>query len=158
MWNDKIIKQELGEKHCKSFKNFFRYAKERCFNKNNKDYSKYKNLFNFEDYLDYFNSCYSIYKESIEKYPGETLSIDRIDSNKGYTKGNIRFVPIKINLQNKEQIHPVMAVNIKTHQILEANSIKEMAGTYFDSKCSSIFESINSNGIYKNEWKIFLII
>lgn len=56
---------------------------------------------------------------------------DRIEGNKGYEKGNVRFVPMKINLQNKDVVIPVMGVNIKTKEVIDANSIGELAGKYF---------------------------
>ena len=40
-YND-IIRNELGPKACKQFRDFYRYAHERCCNPNNKDYYRYK--------------------------------------------------------------------------------------------------------------------
>lgn len=153
-----IIKKQLDIKKLNQFRGFYRYAKERCNNPNNKDYERYKGKFLFKDYPHYFNCCYEHYKQSLLKYNDESLSIDRIDNSKGYEPNNIRFIPMRTNLQNKDCIFPVMAVNIKTKEILEASSVNELAELYFDKKTNSIWESIKYNRLYLKTWKIFYTI
>ena len=156
-FND-LIKNELNEKQLKQFRSFYRYAKERCCNPNSKDYVRYKGKFHFEDYTDYVNSCYGIYKEAYLIYGENNLSIDRIDNSKGYEHNNIRFVPMSINSQNKDEIYPVMAVNIITKQILESPSLTKMANKYFNGKQTSLYQSVTENRLYLNTWKIFYTI
>lgn len=157
-YND-IGKKELGDKIYKKFKESYRFARERCCNPNNKDYPRYKGKMKFVDYVDYFQSCYNCFKESISKYGLDSkLSIDRIDGSKGYEKGNIRFVPMIINNQNKDIVIPVIGVNINTLDVIKANSISELCNIYFDNnKISAVHSAIKENRFYKNTWKIFYI-
>lgn len=101
-----------------------------------------------------------IIKKAIKIYGVDAkLSIDRIDGNKGYEAGNIRFVPVAINNQNKDSIIPVIAVNILTLEVIKANSLNELCINYFDkNKNSAIRQSINNNTIYNKTWKIFYTI
>lgn len=156
-FND-LIRDELGEKLLNKFRGYYRYSRERCCNPNCKDYAKYKGMFKFEDFIHYYKHCYDLFKESINKYGTDcVLSMDRIENNKGYEPNNVRFVPMGVNLQNKDIVIPVMCVDLETKDIYEAVSIGEMAKKYFDGEnsISSIHRSIKSNGIYKNRYKIF---
>lgn len=155
-----LIKEELGEELLKKFRNFYRYARERCCNPNNKDYKRYAGKWHFEDYIDYYKNCYEEFKKSINKYGIDSkLSIDRINNNKGYEKGNVRFVPISINLQNKDIVIPCMGVNLVTKEIIEANSIGELAKKYFgETHISTIHSAIKRNKLYNKVWKIFYTI
>lgn len=155
-----IIRNELGDTYLRKFRDHYRYAKERCCNPNSKDYKRYKGKMKYKDYVDYFLDCYEVYKKSLIEYGYDAkLTIDRKDGHKGYEHGNVRFVPIKVNLQNKDIVIPVMAVNIKTHKILTAVSLYELCTKYFDeNKHSAIYDSIQENKLYKNEWKMFYTI
>jgi hypothetical protein len=151
-----LIRKELGDKKLRQFRDFYRYARERSCNPNNKDYERYKGKMKFEDYVDYFLSCYEIYKINLQQYGMDAkLTIDRIDGNKGYEHGNIRFVPMEVNLQNKEIVIPVMAVNINTKEILTAVSLHKLCSEYFINSHSAIYDSIQNNTLFKNKWKIF---
>lgn len=152
-----LIRNKYDERYVNKFKAYYRYARERCCNINSKDYERYKGKWHFEDYVDYYKECFEAFEFAVEKYGlDSTLSIDRIDGNKGYEKGNVRFVPMYINSQNKDIVIPVLCVNIETKEIFEANSIGELAKKYFDEeKISAIHKSIKNNSIYLNKWKIF---
>lgn len=152
-----IGKKELGDKIYKKFKESYRFAHERCCNPNCKDYNRYKGKMKFVDYVDYFKCCYDNFKYAINKYGIDSkLSIDRIDGNKGYEKGNVRFVPILINLKNKDIVIPVIGVNINTLEVIQADSVNELCTIYFDeNKVSAIAKSIKENRFYNNVWKIF---
>lgn len=155
-FND-LIRSKYGEKHVNRFKAYYRYARERCCNPNSKDYERYKGKWHFQDYVDYYKGCFDAFEYAVEKYGIDSaLSIDRINGSMGYEKGNVRFVPMYINSQNKDIVIPVMCVNIETKEVFEANSIGELAKRYFDeSKISAIHRSIKNNSIYLNTWKIF---
>lgn len=152
-----LIRNKYNEKYLKKFKCYYRYARERCCNPNCKDYERYKGKWGFEDYVDYYKVCFETFEIAVNKYGMDsTLSIDRINGSMGYEKGNVRFVPMYINSQNKDIVIPVICVNIETKEVFEANSIGELAKRYFDeSKTSAIHNSIKNNSIYLNKWKIF---
>ncbi|MDI7818096.1 hypothetical protein QMM58_17105, partial [Clostridioides difficile] len=85
-------------------------------------------------------------------------SIDRIDNSKGYEIGNVRFVPMNINAKNKDDIYPVMAVNIFDKTIIECDSLVQLANEYFEGKSTSLYQSVQENRLYLNTWKIFYTI
>ena len=155
---NEIIKDELGEKHLRQFIRFFRSAKDRCCNPNNKDYYRYKGKFKFKDYPEYVNHCLELYKESLKMYGDDNLSIDRVVNSKGYEVGNVRFVPMTLNLLNRDNICPVMAVNIVDKTIIECESLNQLANEYFEGKITSIHQAIQENRLYLNTWKIFYTI
>ena len=66
--------------------------KQRCRNKNYKDYKYYgaRGIDVCDEWYDDFWS-YAEYMESLPGYGEPGLSVDRIDNNKGYFSGNIRW-------------------------------------------------------------------
>ena len=148
--------EDMGIEHRKQFRAFYRYAKERCTNPNNKDYGRYKGKWNFTDYVDYYHSCWEEYKKSTKLYPNQKLSIDRIDGKKGYEKGNVRFIPLEENLRNKVYVKSVRLENIITGEIIIEPSLGKASVRLFgDTKhATAIMKAIKRNGIYLNTWKI----
>lgn len=108
------IKEKYGPEIAKKFYSTYRYAHERCCNPSCKDYPKYKGLFSFSDFTDYYHSCFSDFIQSTAKFGVNNLSIDRIDGSLGYQSGNVRFVPMAENLRNKKNVLPVKMTSIKT--------------------------------------------
>lgn len=153
-----IIRYEIGEKKLNQFRGFYRYAHERCCNPNSKDFKRYNGKFKFADYPEYVVHCYDEFKKSLKTYNGEDLSIDRIDNSKGYEIGNIRFVPMRINAKNKDDVYPVMAINIKDKTIIECESLTQLANEFFEGKTTSLYQSVQENRLYLNTWKIFYTI
>lgn len=155
-----IIRNDIGEVLLKRFRAHYRYAHERSFNPNCKDYERYKGMFKFDDFPDYFNNTYEEYKKAISIYGSDsTLTIDRVDGNKGYEKHNVRFVPLRINLQNRECVKSVMAVNIYTEKIIRAANVTELAEMHFNKNNTSVIRSAADSGrLYKATWKIFYTV
>ncbi len=54
----------------------------------------------FRTYKAFWETYGHLYEEAVVKYPGEKLTIDRIDNDGDYIYGNIRFVPRIINSNN----------------------------------------------------------
>lgn len=150
-----ICREEIGEKEAKKFHDCYRRAHERCFNPHCKDFEKYKGKFHFADFTEYYHSCYDAYKEALENFPGQRLSIDRIQSARGYEPGNIRFVPMSINLQNKDCVRPVQMKNLKTGQLIVGISFGDLARKFKDvTFAASLHRACRRNGLYNGEWKI----
>jgi hypothetical protein len=149
------VTKELGEQACKKFSSTYRHAKERCTNKNSKDYYCYKGKWGFTDYVDYHFCCYSSFRDAwLRKI--ENISIDRIDGNLGYEKDNVRFISMGDNLRNKDRIKPVMALNIETNECLTANSLASLVNsnsTTFKS-LSAMHHHLKNGGLYKKKWKV----
>lgn len=55
----------------------------------------------FRTYKTFWDTFGHLYEEGLRKYPGEKLTIDRIENDGDYVVGNIRFVPSYINCNNK---------------------------------------------------------
>ena len=150
-----LIRKEFGNEVSNCFHDFYRRSRERCCNPKNKDYKRYKGLFKFNDFTEFYLSCYDIYKEALKNTYCKELTIDCIDGKKGYEPGNIRFVSMLENLQNKENVKPVKMTNIKTGKIIKAVSFGELAKKYKNvSYASALHNAFKNNRLYKKEWKI----
>ena len=108
------ISKEFGPAIKKKFHRTYRYAHERCCNPSCKDYPRYKGLFGFSDFTEYYHSCFQGFIESVNKFGVDNLSIDRIDGALGYQPGNVRFIPMTENLRNKKNVLPVKMTSVKT--------------------------------------------
>lgn len=102
--NGKIIHKKGIVKYRKTIKGYLRHIyadiKRRCTNSNYKDYKYYGGRgiqlkFTSDEFIDYVMNELQI--------DPRRLQIDRIDNNGNYKKGNIRFVTVKENLQNKRK-------------------------------------------------------
>ena len=146
-----IIRNELGNDYANLFHDKYRIAKERCCNKNNKDYNSYKNKFFFDDFSDFFDSCYDDFKKAILLY-GKNISIDRIDGSKGYEKGNIRFVPMSLNLKNKDLVIKTKITDTKTGKSLSFDSFGEARNYLHES--GAMFVALKKNRLYRKRYKV----
>lgn len=87
--------------------------KERCLNKNRKDYKDYggRGIIICERWV---NSFENFYKDMGNRIEG--LSLDRIDNNKGYYKENCRWATLKEQNNNKRNNH-LLTHNRKTQNV-----------------------------------------
>ena len=146
-----FIRNDLGYEAAEIFHRKYRIAKERCCNPNNKDYDKYKEKFKFIDFVDFFNSCYEDFKKSYIRY-GKSLSIDRIDGDLGYEKGNVRFVPISINLKNKSIVIPVELIDTYTGLRLTFNTFGEARECICGS--GAMYKAMINMSLYRNRYLV----
>lgn len=83
-------------------------AKERCNNPSNLSYGQYGERGisfhpDFNDYKTFEKYVEPLWDLAITLYPNERLCIDRIDVNKGYEPGNLRFIPMSKSNDNKQR-------------------------------------------------------
>ena len=76
----------------------WKHIKQRCLNKNSKDYSNYggRGITICDDWLEFSN----FWKDMQDGFD-DTLSIDRIDNNRGYCKNNCRWATAQEQANNK---------------------------------------------------------
>lgn len=96
--------------------NTYSSMKKRCYNQNNKSYKYYgaKGITVCEEWLHSFDSFYNW---ALSNGYEDNLSIDRIDSNKGYSPDNCRWVTMHDQQQNRTDkiliTHDGFTLNIK---------------------------------------------
>ena len=100
----RLIHKQLKEKCC--LYTVVHNAKNRCNNSSHSSYNVYGGRgitydHTFNDYKTFWKHYGPIYEDAQKKYPGQKLTIDRIDTNGNYELGNIRFLPIKENSNNR---------------------------------------------------------
>lgn len=74
-------------------------AKARCYNINDRNYKYYgeRGIKMHPDWLDSF----SAFMQHIGRKPSPELTLDRIDNNKGYEPGNVRWIDRKTQQSNR---------------------------------------------------------
>ena len=98
---DEMIKRQTthGLSHTR-IHDIWKELKQRCTNKSNSKYKYYgeKGITVCDEWS---NSFINFYNWSIENGYNDTLTIDRIDSSKGYDPSNCRWVSYKVQNNNK---------------------------------------------------------
>ena len=145
------IREDIGQDGAKLFHDKYRISRERCSNPNNKDYNHYKGKFKFKNLTDFYENCYEEFKQSYYKY-GKNLSIDRINGKLGYEPGNVRFVPMELNLKNKDCVVPVIVLDTLLDEIGQFNSIGEAKKAVHGS--GAFYAAYKNNRIYRNRYII----
>ena len=79
----------------------WRDIKDRCYNKNSKDYPRYggRGITMFEDWKENFQAFYD-YVSMLENYGEKNYSLDRIENNGNYEPGNVRWATKKQQANN----------------------------------------------------------
>ena len=80
-------------KHGTYIYNLWKRIKRRCFSKSCKDYPDYggRGISVYAGWVDNFSEFESFVLSTIGNHPGKGYSLDRVDTNKGYEPGNIRW-------------------------------------------------------------------
>ena len=106
------VKHGMSYKHPLYTK--WKAIRNRCNNPNSPDYNRYglrgikidedwNDFASFhKDNIDEYTRCQNVYKD-------ELLTTERIDVSKGYIKGNITFIPNRLQSNNRECIYSFIA-------------------------------------------------
>lgn len=112
---------DLGKvKHGKCGTSIYRrynHMKDRCYNKNNKDYKDYggRGITICKEWLDDFMTFYDW---STSNGYNDTLTIDRIDVNGNYEPNNCRWVDMKQQSRNRRS-NRLFTINGETRCLME---------------------------------------
>ena len=84
--------------------NVWFHIKARCLNPNDKRYKDYggRGITMFSEWIDSFQNFYS-YVSKLEHFNEPGYSLDRIDNNRGYFPGNLRFANRKTQNRNQRK-------------------------------------------------------
>lgn len=153
------VVENFGSNFWKKFRDSYRFAKERCCNKNCKDFDRYNGKWGFKGTVEYYNTCFNEFLIGAEMFGLKNLSIDRIDSNKKYEPCNIRFVSMKENLRNKDYVNDVIIKNIFTGEIVKFPSFFSISKEKLDTRFSTtgVWSAFKNKRMYKKYWKIIIL-
>lgn len=121
--------------------------KARCYNEKCLDYSDYGGRGivledKWLDFVNFYNDLFFLYEESLPKINGR-VTIDRIDNNKNYETGNIRFVNDFFQSRNK-----------RSNMMLEYKGSSKILKDWclvFDFNYRSLAKNITSQGKHKEQ-------
>ena len=91
--------------------------KQRCLNKNSKDYANYGGR-GIKIYQEWIDNPITFYNWAINNGYNDNLSIDRIDNNGNYEPSNCRWVTPKEQARNRRN-NKLITYNNETHCISE---------------------------------------
>lgn len=153
----------INKKHSLSsdrlYKIFYK-MKERCGNKNNKNYNQYggRGITIYKDWLDDF---VNFYNWSMDNGYEENLTIDRINNDGNYEPSNCRWVNRKIQANNRSNNKYVVYDNVKytysefeskfnipqknLQKLIKSNSIEDILKMYTYFKYSDMVDILNIN-------------
>lgn len=102
------VKHGLSYKHPLYTK--WKCIRNRCNNPHSADYIRYgmrgiKMDLEWDDFGKFYKDNIEEYNRCQQLYPEELLTTERIDVNKGYTKGNITFIPNRLQSKNRAYVY-----------------------------------------------------
>lgn len=115
------------KKKDKKFYDVWDQMKARIYNENNHAYNHYggKGLTtDYDDFVNFYDDMYAKYVEAKALNPGKKISIDRIDNNLGYVKGNLRWTDAKRQARNSTIVRKFIAVDPNGRVYLTNNQLQ----------------------------------
>lgn len=96
----------------KKFYDIWAHMKDRIYNPNNPEYHRYGGrglTTDYDVFTDFFDDLYSSYIQTVAMYPNTRISIDRINNNLGYIKGNISWATPMQQTRNSTTVRRFIA-------------------------------------------------
>ena len=122
---DKLIERNKTHGLCQSrLYHIWRGMKSRCYNVNEKSYKRYgaRGIKICDEWLNKENGFINFYNWAMANGYNDTLSIDRIDNDKGYFPKNCRWTTIQCQNNNRHSNHYIV-FNGEKHTISEWSKI-----------------------------------
>lgn len=95
------------------FYQIYQQAKGRITNPNNHAYNRYGGRgleFGYDSPVDFFDDQYTRYIRAKEVNPGKKISIDRMNNNLGYIRGNISWTTSERQTRNSTRVRKFIAI------------------------------------------------
>ena len=147
---------EFGYKHGGSntrLYNIWCDMKSRCSNPNERAYKWYggKGI----SVCDEWKSDFAQFKNwALNNGYNDSLTIDRVDSNKNYCPDNCRWITYKKNVERAKRRYSGVAKNVQTNEIYRFKSLSEFARKY-DLNAHSVQQAAKKRGVF-GDWEFTL--
>ena len=111
----------------KKFYNTWQGLKNRIYNSNYEHFDRYGGrglTTDYDVFIDFYDDMYESYLEAIKLYGKEKISLDRIDNNLGYIRGNLRWTTQTHQVRNSSKIREFYAISPVNEMYLSNNQIQ----------------------------------
>lgn len=132
----RMCNHEETEKIRKNYPEFYRcwnHIKARINNPNLEHYERYggRGLDNdYEYFVDFCDELFQSYLEHVKQYGLANTTVERIDNDLGYIKGNIKWATWKEQAVNRCTTIEWECINTMTNTIVHTNNLKQFAREY----------------------------
>lgn len=142
------------------FSRIYQWVRRRCKNPNDKAYPQYWGRWiqiEWNNIEEFYNDMYSSYLEHCNKYWEKNTTIDRIDVNWNYCKGNCRWATYKEQNNNRRdnKIYDINWEKLNTEQFALKYNIPiwtARARLLERERWNMSFESLTHNGRFWSKW------
>lgn len=138
------------------FYNTWQSMKNRIYNKNYQHYDRYGGrglTTDYDIFIDFFDDMYDSYIEAGNRYGFENISIDRINNNLGYVRGNLRWTTQVHQVRNSSKMKVFYAMS-PDGIVYESNNQTHFAISHnLDPKNVSACLSLNDTRMTTRGWK-----
>lgn len=97
----------------KKFYNTWQGLKHRIYNENYHHYNRYDGrglTTDYDNFIDFYDDMYESYLKAKKKL-GDKISIDRIENDKGYVRGNLRWANQKTQVNNSSKMRKLKGIS-----------------------------------------------
>jgi hypothetical protein len=101
------------KKQDQKFYDVWAHMKDRIYNENNKYYDRYGGrglTTDYDAFVDFYDDQYTRYCQAKAQYPNKKISIDRMDNNVGYVRGNISWTTQERQTRNSTRVYEFIGV------------------------------------------------